>query len=106
MVSNMHRLLLRERRNNRSNSDFQTFFEEFLFFIPNPLKSDLPLTSYVMFCEGMSVQISLVYGFCVQNEWQSVFSCFFSLQSISFILNHYVNVDKNEQSKSQKINNN
>ena len=25
----MHRLLLREGRNNRSNSDFQTFFEEF-----------------------------------------------------------------------------
>ena len=25
MVSNMHRLLLREGRNNRSNSDFQTF---------------------------------------------------------------------------------
>ena len=31
MVSSMHRLLLRERRNNRSNSDFQTFFEEFIF---------------------------------------------------------------------------
>ena len=30
MVSNMHRLLLREGRNNRSNSDFQTFFEEFI----------------------------------------------------------------------------
>ena len=29
MVSNMHRLLLRKGRNNRSNSDFQTFFEEF-----------------------------------------------------------------------------
>ena len=29
MVSSMHRLLLRERRNNRSNSDFQTFFEGF-----------------------------------------------------------------------------
>ena len=25
MVSNMHRLLLRKGRNNRSNSDFQTF---------------------------------------------------------------------------------
>ena len=29
MVSCMHRLLLREGRNNRSNSDFQTFFEGF-----------------------------------------------------------------------------
>ena len=29
MVSNMHRLLLRKGRNIRSNSDFQTFFEEF-----------------------------------------------------------------------------
>ena len=29
MVSSMHRLLLRKGRNNRSNSDFQTFFEEF-----------------------------------------------------------------------------
>ena len=34
MVSSMHRLLLRERRNNRSNSDFQTFFEEFISFDP------------------------------------------------------------------------
>ena len=33
MVSNMHRLLLREGRNNRSNSDFQTFFEEFSLYI-------------------------------------------------------------------------
>ena len=31
MVSSMHRLLLRKGRNNRSNSDFQTFFEEFIF---------------------------------------------------------------------------
>ena len=30
MVSHMHRLLLREGRINRSNSDFQTFFEEFI----------------------------------------------------------------------------
>ena len=30
MVSNIHRLLLRKGRNNRSNSDFQTFFEEFI----------------------------------------------------------------------------
>ena len=30
MVSNRHRLLLRKGRNNRSNSDFQTFFEEFI----------------------------------------------------------------------------
>ena len=30
MVSSMHRLLLRKGRNNRSNSDFQTFFEEFI----------------------------------------------------------------------------
>ena len=29
MVSGMHRLLLREGRNNRSNPDFQTFFEGF-----------------------------------------------------------------------------
>ena len=30
MVSSISRLLLRERRYNRSNSDFQTFFEEFI----------------------------------------------------------------------------
>ena len=34
MVPNMHRLLLRERRKNRSNSDFQTFFEEFTLNTP------------------------------------------------------------------------
>ena len=32
MVSGTHRLLLREGRNNRSNPDFQTFFEGFIFF--------------------------------------------------------------------------
>ena len=34
MVSNMRQLLLRKGRNNRSNSDFQTFFEEFIYIDP------------------------------------------------------------------------
>ena len=43
MVSGMHRLLLREGRNNRSNPDFQTFFEGFRitsnFIIPSVLNA-------------------------------------------------------------------
>ena len=40
----MHRLLLREGRNNRSNSDFQTFVEEFInyiYFVLDQLKGNI-----------------------------------------------------------------
>ena len=41
MVSNMHRLLLREGRNNRSNSDFQTFLRS-LFWCHFQMMSNFP----------------------------------------------------------------
>ena len=50
MVSSMHRLLLRERRNNRSNSDFQTFFEEF--------RSNRDTSNVIMKMKNFHLQVS------------------------------------------------
>ena len=64
MVSGTHRLLLREGRNNRSNPDFQTFFEGFIyiyfFYIAIALLTDTRDRGYIIglsFSQDREVQV-------------------------------------------------
>ena len=64
MVSNMHRLLLREGRNNRSNSDFQTFLRSlYRFLIYSMLSCFLNKWTCLInkYCIGLGIYH---YGWC------------------------------------------